>query len=110
MAPGGGAMLGASRTVVAGAMREYEHLLLSARGDTLVYTASPSGQARTEFRSTQLTPELLRFENPQHDFPQVIQYRRAGADSVVARIEGPGPNNTTRGIDFPYRRVSCAGT
>jgi hypothetical protein len=48
------------------------------------------------------------FENPAHDFPQRIIYRRLSPDSLVARIEGPGPNNTTRGIDFPMRRVNCS--
>lgn len=108
MAPSGGLMLGASRTTVSGRAREFEQLQLSARGDTLLYIASPSGQATTTFRSVSVSPQQLRFENRQHDFPQVIIYRRISADSIHARIEGPGPNNTTRGIDFRYKRVDCA--
>lgn len=107
MAPFGQAMLGASRTVVGGTMREYEFLRLSVRGDTLVYTAAPSGQRPTDFASVGADESPLVFENPAHDFPQRIIYRRVGADSLVARIEGPGPNNTTRGANFPMRRVSC---
>jgi hypothetical protein len=107
MPPFGGVMLGASRTVIDGRMREFEYIRLTARGDTLVYTASPSGQNTAEFKSTAVSAQQLRFENRAHDFPQVVSYRRAGADSIVARIEGPGPNNSTRGIDFPMRRVSC---
>jgi hypothetical protein len=41
-------------------------------------------------------------ENPAHDFPQRISYRKRGADSLLARIEGG-----TRDIDFPMRRVAC---
>lgn len=108
MPPTGDLMLGGSRTVVAGGVtREFEHLRLRARGDTLIYTAIPSGQRETDFRSTSVTPDAITFENPAHDFPKKIIYRRAGRDSIVARIEGPGPNNATRGIDFPYRRVDC---
>jgi hypothetical protein len=108
MPPAGDLMLGASRTVVAGgAAREFEHLRLRARGDTLIYTAIPSAQRETEFRSTSVTSNMMVFENPAHDFPRKIIYRRLAPDSVVARVEGPGPNGTTRGSDFPYRRVSC---
>jgi hypothetical protein len=107
MPPFGGLMLGASRTTVGTTAREFEHLRIAARGDTLVYTALPSGQRETEFRATTASADQLTFENRAHDFPQVITYRRVGADSIVARIEGPGPNNTVRGIDFRMRRASC---
>src|SRR5688572_18992179 len=52
MPPSGGTMLGASRTTAGGATREFEHLRLHAAGDTLVYTALPSGQHEASFRST----------------------------------------------------------
>lgn len=107
MPPLGGQMLGASRTVVGNAVREFEVLRLTARGDTLVYTAIPSGQRETDFLSVSATSTELVFENLAHDFPQRVIYRRIGTDSVVARVEGPGPNNTTRGFDLPMRRASC---
>ena len=100
-------MMGASRSVRGGTTREFEHLRISARADTIVYTALPSGQNQTEFKSTSVSPTSIVFENRAHDFPQVVSYRRVGADSLVARIEGPGPNNTTRGISFPMKRASC---
>ncbi|HSJ08947.1 MAG TPA: DUF6265 family protein, partial [Longimicrobiales bacterium] len=90
-----------------GVMAEHEFLRLSARGDTLVYTAMPSGQAMTEFRATTVADTLVRFETRAHDFPQVILYRRTAPDSILARIEGPGPDNSTRGVSFPMRRISC---
>ena len=107
MPPAGGMMVGGSRMIVGGATREFEHLRVTSRGDTLVYTALPSGQSETQFRSTTVSATEVVFENRAHDFPQVIRYRRAGTDSLIARIEGPGPNNTTAGTDFPMRRVSC---
>ena len=109
MPPAGGAMMGASRTVSGTTMREFEQLRIVARGDTLVYIALPSGQTLTEFKSTSITESAVRFENPAHDFPRAIVYAKAGTDSIIPRIEGPGPNNTTRTIQYPMRRVSCTG-
>lgn len=106
MVPAGELMLGASRTVASGVTSEFEQLRLETRGDTLIYTALPSRQRETAFRSTQLSDSGFVVENPTHDFPQRISYRRRGADSLVARIEGPGPNGT-RGIDFAMRRIAC---
>lgn len=108
MPPAGGTMLGASRTTIAGNVREFEFLRLRTDGTTLVYVALPSGQKETEFRGAHASDTLLVFENPAHDFPQRVMYRRRGADSVVARIEGSGRDGGSRGIDFPMRRVNCA--
>ena len=108
MPPNGGLMMGAGRTVVNGATRSSEHLRLRARGDTLVYTAIPSGQRETDFTATHASGDSLVFENLAHDFPQRILYRRLGADSVVARAEGPGANGAVRGFNIPMRRVECA--
>lgn len=105
MPPAGGLMLGASRTTVDGALREFEQVRLRAQGPGLVYTALPSGQAEA-FTSTAVSDSGFAVENLQHDFPQRIIYRRRGADSLIARIEGPGPSGP-RGFDFPMRRVAC---
>src|SRR5688572_20343661 len=59
MPPAGGVMLGASRTTVGAVAREFEHLRLSARGDTLVYTAIPSGQRETDFKASTASNQLL---------------------------------------------------
>ena len=107
MPPAADLMLGASRTITGDAVREFEQVRIRAEGGKMVYTALPSNQKEASFSSIQISDSLLVFENLAHDFPQRILYRRRGADSIVARIEGPGPNGTTRGIDFPMRRASC---
>lgn len=109
MPPLGDMMLGAGRTTVGTATREYEQLRLKVDGDRLVYTALPSGQHEASFPSIVVSDTLLVFENTAHDFPQRITYRRQGADSIVAQTEGPGPNGTRR-IQFAMRRVSCTGS
>jgi hypothetical protein len=108
MAPAGGAMLGMSRTIVRDTLREYEFLRIAPVEGRLTYVAVPSGQRETAFAATALTDTLLVFENPAHDFPQRILYRRIGADSLVARIEGTR-GGQARGIDFPMRRTGCDG-
>jgi hypothetical protein len=108
MPPDGGMMLGASRTTVSGQVREYEQLRLDLAGDTLVYTATPSGQAAAAFRSTDVTESGFTVANPAHDFPQRIGYRRHGADSLTAWIEGPGKDGIER-IEYPMRRMDCRG-
>lgn len=106
MAPSGGAMLGMSRSVVRDTVREWEHLLLGPSPSGLAYTAKPARQAETSFAATVISDTLLVFENPAHDFPQRILYRRRGADSVIARIEGPR-GGQVRGFDLPFARVTC---
>jgi len=107
MTPRGGTMLGMSRTVRGDSLLEFEHLQILERSGRLVYHAEPSGQSPADFVASAVSDTLVIFENPEHDFPQRIIYRRRGTDSLVARIEGTR-NGQTRGIDFPYARVSCA--
>lgn len=101
-----GTLLGFSRTVRRDTVTEYEFLRLYSVGDTLVYEAHPSRQARTEFRAVPpFDPEIV-FANPAHDFPTKIVYRRVGNDSLLARIEGMH-GGQLRTINFPFRRVNC---
>ena len=106
MMPRGGAMLGMSRTVRNDTLIEFEHVRIERRGSDMYYVASPSRQATAEFKATAFTDSSVKFENPEHDFPQRIMYRRQGSDSLIASIEGPR-GGTTRTIAYPYRRVSC---
>lgn len=107
MPAAGDLMVGGGRTLVGDAARAFEHLRLHAREGRLTYTAIPSGQRETAFTATTVSDTLLVFENPQHDFPQRIAYRRVGADSLTARVEGPGPDGGTRGFDLRFARMGC---
>ena len=106
MAPLGGTMLGMSRTVRGDSVIEYEHLRILERGGHAVFHAEPSGQAPADFEARTVSDSLVTFENPAHDFPQRVIYRRLGRDSVIARIEG-ARNGRVRGVDFPYTRAAC---
>ena len=105
--PAGGTLLGISRTVRAGKTTEYEFLQIREAADgRLVYVALPSGQKETAFPMVRLNDEEVVFENPAHDFPQRILYRRDGSNRLVARIEGLR-GGKLRAIDFPMKRTSC---
>jgi hypothetical protein len=104
----GGEMRGDSRTVAGAREVEGERLRIFAKGDTLVYDAHPSGQARTEFRAPSVAGDSVVFANPAHDFPQRIIYKKVGADSLIARIEGDRAGRR-QPTTYSYRRIDCAG-
>jgi Domain of unknown function (DUF6265) len=95
-------ILGMSRTVRGDRVVEFEFLRIEARGDTLFYVAQPNGQPPIDFRLTKWDGTEAVFENPAHDFPKRILYRRLPDGGVAARVDG-GPG--TRGQDFQFRLV-----
>lgn len=96
--PLGDAMLGVSRTVSGGRLAWFEAVVLRETPAGLVFEAHPSGQPGGSFPAVTVTDSLLVFENPAHDFPQRIGYRRTAAGGLAAWIEGGG-----RRVDFEYR-------
>jgi len=106
----GGTMLGIGRTVRNGRTVEHEfmQIRLNAEGQP-VFIAQPSRQKEATFVATSIGERAVTFENPAHDFPQRVIYRAVGESGLAARIEGQR-NGTTRGIDFPMRRVACEAT
>lgn len=106
LTPAGGSLMGVSRTVANGKTVEFEFLQIRDLPEGLTYIAKPSGQAEAKFTIASRTADEIVFENPTHDFPQRIRYKKVGADQLRARIEGT-MNGKARGIDFPYARVAC---
>lgn len=106
MAPRGGAMLGMGRTVRGSRLVEYELVLIKEQEGTLEYEAHPSGQPTATFTAATASESGVVFENPHHDFPRRVGYRRNGADALEAWIEGQ-INGKTRRVDFSYQRARC---
>ena len=106
MAPRGGTMLGMGRTVRGIKLVEYELVLIKEQEGRLAYEAHPSGQPTATFMATTASDSSVVFENPQHDFPQRVGYRRNGADALEAWIEGQA-NGKSRRVDFSYQRARC---
>jgi hypothetical protein len=104
----GGSMLGMARTTTARGLGEYELTLIHEKAGQIVFEARPSGQPAAEFRATFVGADSVVFAAPEHDYPQIVGYRRSGADSVIAWIDGTTGGKSRR-VEFPYRRVSCPG-
>jgi hypothetical protein len=90
--PAGGTMHAVARTVRGTILGSFEFLCIVEREGGLIYSAMPNGRSpATDFVLTQLTPDSLTFENPQHDFPKVIKYSRKADGSLETAISGaPG--------------------
>ncbi len=55
------------------------------------YKAQVIGQNNNQsilFKLVKCQPNLFVFENPEHDYPQRIGYRRVGSDKMLVWIEG----------------------
>jgi hypothetical protein len=100
-APGGGIMLGMSRTVRAG-RPAFEYLRIVEGKDALVYIAQPGGRPPTEFVMSKIAARSVTFENRSHDFPKVIVYRLTAEDTMEARV-GDGASREDRFV-FKRRR------
>ena len=67
----------------------------------LTFWGSPDGKPPVPFRLTEAGPNLLAFENPAHDYPTRITYRREG-EQLTATISGP---NGAKPQNWRYRRA-----
>jgi hypothetical protein len=106
-APEGGTMIGMSRSVADGVTTEFEFLMIREGKDgRLEYVARPSGQAMATFTAIRASADEVVFENPQHDFPTRIIYRRNPDGSLLAAVEGARGGQTRR-IEYPYVAAPC---
>lgn len=108
MAPRRGSMLGMGRTTTSKGLIEYELTLIQEKGGRIIFEARPSGQPSATFTAAAVGPDSVIFAAPEHDYPQVVGYRRNGADSVLAWIDGTAGGKSRR-VEFAYRRVPCPG-
>lgn len=60
------------------------------QGDT--FWGSPQGLPAVAFRIVELQRDFVAFENPGHDYPTRISYRREGR-MLIATTSGPGGSN-----------------
>ena len=107
MSPAGGSMLAVSRTVRNGRSVGFEYLRIAeVEQQSLALFASPGGSSAVRFDLISLTNTEVRFENPEHDFPQRIIYRLGEAGALVGRIEGQSDGKPVV-IEFPMTSVRC---
>lgn len=99
----GGTMMGLSRTVAGEKTVEFEYLRIEQRADGIYYVAHPKARCPgTDFKLTKASATEAVFENPQHDFPKRITYRKTADDSLTASIDG---GEGTKAMSFAFRRM-----
>ena len=107
MKPAGQSMVGMSRTVAGGKTVHTEHLQIRETNGQIAYiVALGMGAKPTVFKLIKSSDNEVVFENPEHDFPQRIIYRRESADALFARIEG-AEKGVNKAMDFRYKRSTC---
>lgn len=109
IAPPMPAMLGYSYTIGEGEVRGWEQTRIEMIDGWPHFIAMPDGGAPVRFRQRETgepTPNRAWFENPGHDYPQTVEYRREG-DRLTAVISGAGGANP---ITFRYRRIRCSAS
>ena len=101
-------IIGVTRYVRGGRTVDFEFSRIQASDSGIVLMPQPRGRAPTSFKLAASDSVSATWENPAHDFPQRILYRREGRDSLVAAIEGPSSTGTRR-IEWRMGRVNCDG-
>ena len=99
----GATMMGMSRTVAGEKTVEFEYLRIEQRADGIYYVAHPKARCPgTDFKLTKASATEAVFENPQHDFPKRVIYRKTADDSLTASIDG---GEGTKAMSFAFRRM-----
>jgi hypothetical protein len=83
-----------------------EKISLEQRGDEVFYIPTVNDQNAgkpVKFKLTSSENDQLVFENPSHDFPQKITYRKFSKDSLMAEISGK-LNGKESAQQFPLTR------
>jgi hypothetical protein len=88
IAPAGGMMIGIGREVKGEQLEFFEYLRLESKADGIYYVAQPFGKTQTDFKLTTNTDSVSVFENPDHDFPNRIEYTRKPDGTLVVRGSG----------------------
>jgi len=101
-----GSMLGMGRTTSSKGLMDYELTLIREKAGKILFEAHPQGQPAAVFGATSVSKDSVIFEAPEHDYPQIVGYRRSGRDSVTAWIDGRQGGRRQR-MEFTYRRVAC---
>jgi len=106
--PSENAIVGMGRTLEGGRTLFFEFLRIEARKDGVFYVGQPGGKPGTDFKLTSYDGQEVVFENPQHDFPKRIRYRREADGSVTARVDAGAAAAEAKEApqEFRYQRFS----
>lgn len=106
--PASGSMMGMSRVSKSGRIVFSEFMRIDTRDAAVIYTPRiGSKQGPVDFKLKTISETEVVFENPAHDFPQRILYRRT-PNGLLGRIEGKDKGKE-RAEDFPMQQAACPG-
>ena len=101
MKPRGGVMFGINRSGKAERTSGFEYMRITAdSAGRISFWGSPSGAPAVPFRLTSSGPREAVFENPKHDYPTKIVYRREGS-TLTATVSGKDGANP---MSWTFRR------
>lgn len=82
-----------------------ETVMLQKIGKDIFYIpAVEHNPGQVRFKLTSLIENTALFENPEHDFPAKIIYKKINIDSLHASVEGM-TEGKVKIINYPFRRV-----
>lgn len=82
---------------------EFSRIVADAAGIALI--PAPLGTAQGRFRMAPSPAGEARFEDPDHDFPRRIIYRRIDERTLAVRLDGG--EESEEGMDLRLVRVPC---
>jgi hypothetical protein len=89
--PRGGLMIGAGLAGKGDQLRHWEHMrIITGKDGKIAFQAMPGGEPAVGFPLVRQTETEVVFENPHHDYPQRVTYRREGKGIVatISMIDG----------------------
>jgi hypothetical protein len=98
--PRGGVMLGTGLSGKGAKATSFEFMRIADGPGGPVFWGSPGGKSAVAFPIAGFARRAVRFENPKHDYPTRIAYKREGG-MLVATTSGPGGSNPQT---WRYRR------
>ncbi|GMU43333.1 MAG: hypothetical protein AMXMBFR25_13190 [Lysobacterales bacterium] len=101
-----GRMHALARTIDDGRLIGFEFLRIEPIDGVLTYLAQPGGGAPVPFHETERGPQRIVFANPQHDYPQRIEYYR-DAEGLHALVSGSSTSGESP-QRFDFRPGACA--
>lgn len=103
--PSDNSMLGMGRTIKDGRTMFFEYLRIESRDDGIYYVAHPAARPGTDFKLTSFDAGQATFENPTHDFPKRIRYRRESDGSITAITDAGSGESKEPPQEFRYRKL-----
>ena len=99
--------MGIGYSLKQGRVSSYEYLRIMRKDTGIYYVAKPaSAKTETFFKLISLKDKKVKFENPEHDFPQRIVYHLVGEKTLSVRVEAD-KNGKSQGFGYSLSKISC---